>query len=186
MVEEEKLDRRSGAAVPDLKPSRRRLWRYGPLVLWAALIFIGSGSLLSASNTGALLIRPLRWLFPQASNTTLEVVQFLLRKAAHFTEYAILALLAARAFRTSKRELLRARWFFASLALVVIYSLSDEFHQSFVSTRTASVFDSLIDSLGGLCALTVLWWLVRKRDTQPGVSNSKLPAPEIFQRRQRL
>lgn len=161
---------RSGAAVPDLKPSRRRLRRYGPLIVWAVLIFIGSGNLLSASNTGSFLIRPMRWLFPQVSNTTLGVVQFFLRKAAHFTEYGILALLAARAFRSSKREWLRARWFFASLAVVVIYSLSDEFHQSFVPTRTASIFDSLIDSLGGLCALTVLWWLAWKRDAQPGGS----------------
>jgi VanZ family protein len=107
------------------------------------------------------LVRPLHWLFPHASDATLRTLHFLLRKAGHFTEYAILALLAARAFRTSTSELFRTRWFWISLLLVIAYSLSDEFHQSFVPSRTASIYDSMIDSLGGLTALTFL--AVRKR-----------------------
>ncbi len=138
-----------------------RLWRYGPLIIWATLIFIGSSNLLSASNTSLFLARPLHWLFLQASDATLRVLHFALRKAGHFTEYAILALLAARAFRTSSRELLRSRWFWVSLLLVVAYSLSDEFHQSHVPSRTGSIYDSMIDSAGGLTALAFL--AVRKR-----------------------
>lgn len=138
-----------------------RLARYGPLILWAALIFIGSTDLLSAANTGGVLVRPVLWLFPHLSEGTLKIFQLVVRKAAHFTEYGILAWLAARAFRTSSRELLRHRWFWASLLLIVVYSLSDEFHQSFVPSRTGSIYDCLIDSLGGLAALVFL--AVRKR-----------------------
>jgi VanZ family protein len=141
------------------QPSRRRLSRYGPLVIWAALIFIASSSLMSASHTGAVMAPLLHWLFPHASETTLAVIHFAIRKAAHFTEYAILALLAARAFRTSSRELLRQRWFWISLLFVVVYALSDEYHQSFVPSRTASIYDSMIDSAGGLTAL--VWRRVR-------------------------
>ena len=146
----------SGSSLVSLPAPRRRIWRYGPLILWAALIFIGSTDVLSASNTGGVLVRPLLWLFPHLSETTAKIIQFVVRKAGHFTEYAILALLAARAFRTSSRELLRNRWFWASLLLVVAYSLSDEFHQSFYPSRTASIYDSMIDSLGGLTALVLL------------------------------
>jgi VanZ family protein len=153
----------SGSSLVSLPEPRRRIWRYGPLILWAALIFIGSTDLLSGTNTG-LLVRPLLWLFPHASEATLRVVHFIVRKAGHFTEYVILALLAARAFRTSSRELLRNRWFWVSLLLVVAYSLSDEFHQSFYPSRTASIYDSMIDSLGGLIALAFL--ALRKRSTQ--------------------
>ena len=135
---------------------RSWLWRYGPLILWATLIFIGSTDLLSASNTGGVLRRPLLWLFPHTSETTLRTLQFLLRKAGHFTEYAILALLAARAFLTATFELFRQRWFWISLLLVIAYALSDEFHQSFVPSRTASIYDSMIDSAGGLTALVLL------------------------------
>lgn len=101
-------------------------------------------------------MRTALWLFPHLSEETLQILQFVVRKAGHFTEYAILALLAARAFRTSSRELLRARWFWVSLLLIVVYSLSDEFHQSFYPSRTASIYDSIIDSLGGLTALALL------------------------------
>jgi len=123
--------------------------------LWAALIFIGSSNVLSASHTSVIL-QPLVWLFPHASEATLAAIHFLIRKVGHLTEYAILALLAARAFRTSSRELLRTRWFWISLLFVVAYSLSDEFHQSFVPSRTASIYDSLIDSVGGFAALIML------------------------------
>ena len=136
-----------------------RLSRYGPLVLWAVLIFVGSTSVLSASHTSVLL-RVFLWIFPQASETTLATIHFLLRKAGHFTEYAILALLAARALRTSYRKLLRQRWFWLSFLLVVVYALGDEFHQSFVPSRTASIYDSMIDMLGGLTALAFL--VIRK------------------------
>ena len=144
-------------------PSHHRLSRYGPLVIWATLIFIGSSNVLSATHTSVLL-RPVVWLFPHASEATLAVIHFLIRKVGHLTEYAILALLAARAFRTSSHELLRARWFWVSLLFVVAYSLSDEFHQSFVPSRTASIYDSMIDTLGGLVALCLITVRRGRRD----------------------
>ena len=90
------------------------------------------------------------WLFPNTSPETMATIHFITRKIAHFTEYAILGLLAARAFWSSKR------WFLISAVLVVVYALIDEYHQSFVPSRTASVFDSFIDMLGGLTALIFL------------------------------
>ena len=143
---------------------QHRLSRYGPLILWAAFIFIASTGLMSAANTSTILRPAVLWLFPNVSEATLDFIHFLVRKAGHFTEYAILALLAARAFRTSSRELLRSHWFWASLLLVVAYSLTDEFHQSFVPSRTASIYDSMIDSLGGLSALVIFAMI--KRDSR--------------------
>ena len=156
------------------KPSRPlpgRLRRYGPLVIWAALIFIGSSSILSGSNTSTFLMQPMHWLFPTANDSTLQLVHLLIRKAGHLTEYAILAWLAARAFRTSSNELLHHRWFLSALILVVLYSLSDEFHQSFVPSRGASLHDCVIDSVGGLTMLIVLaarWRRVRSLRVNKG------------------
>jgi VanZ family protein len=93
-------------------------------------------------------------------------LHFLLRKAGHFTEYAVLAWLSARAFQTSTRKLFRQRWFWISLLLVVVYSLSDEFHQSFVPSRTASIYDSMIDSAGGLTALVLMAIRKHRRSRQ--------------------
>src|SRR5260370_6769028 len=154
-----------GVALRLPPQSKTRLSRYGPLVVWAALIFIGSSSILSGSNTSVVL-RPVLWLFPHASEATLALIHFLVRKAGHLTEYAILALLAARAFRTSSHELLRTRWFGLSLLLVVAYSLSDASHHSFVPSRTPSIYDCLIDSVGSLTALVLL--VVRKRRARTG------------------
>jgi VanZ family protein len=145
-----------------MESQHQRLWRYGPLIIWAAFIFIGSTDLLSGSNTGGVLVRPVLWLFPRASERTITVYQFVMRKTGHITEYFIFAILAARLFRTSSRDLLRQKWFWASLLLVVAYSISDEFHQSFYPSRTASIYDCVIDSVGGLVALTMLWWRRRK------------------------
>src|SRR5215471_8136977 len=136
---------------------KRRLWRYGPPIVWAILIFIGSSDLLSSSHTSSFIIRPLHLLFPGASEATLATIHFAIRKLGHFTEYAILAWLSARALRTSFQTWLRQRWFWWALAFVVCYALFDEFRQSFVPSRTASIYDSLIDMAGGLTVLVVIW-----------------------------
>lgn len=136
-----------------------RFWRYAPLLVWMLVIFLASTGELSAPNTSRILRPLLIWLFPNISEERLMSAHFFVRKAAHFTEYAILAFFAARAFITSSHESLRRAWFFVALLLVVLYSLSDEYHQSFVASRTGSIYDSLIDIAGGLTALAAfaLW-----------------------------
>ena len=150
-----------------------RLFRYGPLVVWALLIFIGSGSVLSAEHTSVLL-RFVKWLFPSATPALLAWFHFAVRKAGHLTEYAVLAALAARAFRNSSHQFLKVHWFKFSLLLALAYALTDEFHQSFVPSRTASIQDCLIDSTGALIALTVIWFRHhRTREFQ--ANTSELP-----------
>jgi VanZ family protein len=129
-----------------------------------ALIFLFSTGEMSASNTSRIVRPLLLWLFPDISEERLNLAHFLVRKAAHFTEYAILALLAARAFFHSSRVPLRRRWLMAALLLVVVYSLTDEYHQTFVPTRTGSIYDSFIDMSGGAAALLLLTlWRRRKK-----------------------
>ena len=96
------------------------------------------------------------WLFPDTSPETLVTIHFITRKVAHFTEYAILGFLAARAFRASPRPAISQRWFLISTALVVVFALLDEYHQSFVPNRTGTIYDSFIDMAGGLTALIFL------------------------------
>ena len=143
---------------------RARLWRYGPVVLWAGFVLFASSAGFSASNTSRIIRPLLLWLFPDISEASLQQVHFLVRKAAHFTEYALLALLAARAFRTSAREALRRRWWLASFALVACVALADEYHQSFLPSRTGTIYDSLLDMAGGATALAcAALWLARGR-----------------------
>jgi len=134
----------------------RLLSRYLPLVAWLVFISYASSDRFSAENTSRIIGPLVLWLFPNTTPETLAAIHFVVRKIAHFTEYAILAYLAARAFRTSPRPALANRWFLAALALIVIYALIDEYHQTFVPSRTASIFDSLIDMSGGLVTLLIL------------------------------
>ncbi len=102
-------------------------------------------------------MRPLLlWVYPGISDAALAVVHALIRKSGHFLEYAILALLVARALRSSSRTFLRNHWFAVSLGFIALYALSDEFHQSFVPSRTGSIYDCLIDTAGGLAALMIV------------------------------
>ena len=139
-----------------------RVWRYGPLLLWLGFIFFASTGEFSADNTSRIVRPLLLWLFPGISEEKLAFAHFLIRKAAHFTEYAVLAFFAARAFSTSSKDQIGRRWFFIALALVIIYALTDEYHQSFVPSRTPSIYDSLIDMSGGLTML-LLYALWRRR-----------------------
>jgi VanZ family protein len=154
MIEGEQFD------APQTVMRRSAVWssrvsRYGPLAAWAILIFIGSGNMLSAAHTSVLL-SIVKWLVPSASKEFLSMVHFLIRKAGHLTEYAVLATLGARAFRHSWHQVLRRNWFWLALILVIVYALSDEFHQSFVPSRTASINDCLIDTAGAFIALMII------------------------------
>ena len=125
----------------------RLLSRYLPLVVWLAFISFASTDSFNAANTSRIIGPLVLWFFPSTSPEALATIHFIVRKIAHFTEYAILGFLAARAFRAHQR------WFLISLALIVVYALFDEYPQSFVPSRTASIYDSFIDMAGGLSAL---------------------------------
>jgi VanZ family protein len=139
-----------------------RFWRYAPLVLWMSIIILGSTGELSSANTSRIIRPLLLWLFPDISEARIQFSHFWVRKTAHFTEYAIFALLAARAFAASSREWLRRGFFYSTLLLVSLLAFSDEFHQSFNPNRTGSIYDSFIDIAGGLTAL-IIYTLWRKR-----------------------
>lgn len=147
----------------------RRIWRYAPLILWMALIFFASTDAFSAGNTTGLIRSVLTWLLPGISEERISILHFLIRKLSHFSAYAVLALLAVRAFRSSSRQVLRQHWVVTSALLIIGYALLDEFHQSFVPSRTASIFDSLIDIAGGLFVLVCLVMFRRRR---PAVDSS--------------
>ena len=140
----------------------RRLFYWLPPFLWMGAIFWFSTDTFSAGNTGSILEPLLRWLFPQITHAQINLVHFLIRKAGHFTVYAVLALLLMRAFRSGSAVNWRLRWALAACLIISLYALSDEYHQAFTRTRGASVYDSFIDMAGGFSTIGFLglknWW----------------------------
>lgn len=143
----------------------RRLSSWLPLLFWMGLIFLGSTDHGSAGHTSGFIEPLLHWLLPWASQDAIESIHFLIRKSAHITEYAILGGLALRAIAPRQpRAFAEKRWKLAAAALVIaaLYAASDEFHQSFVPSRGASVHDVLIDTCGACLGIgALLLW--RKR-----------------------
>ena len=113
----------------------RLLVLWGPVVLWAALIF----ALSAVPSLG----------------TGLGGWDTVLRKCAHVTEYAILALLLYRAIG---REL-------PAFLIGFAYAVTDEVHQEFVRGRHASPFDVSMDAAG--LALGLLLLHVARRGRAP-------------------
>jgi len=117
-----------------------------------AFIFIGSTDLMSAEHTSRYLTPLLLWLKPDISLETIEQVHFLVRKTAHLTEYAILAFLLLRALREEESRL---RQTIVVLVVAVLFALADEYHQAFVASRTSSLGDAAIDSVGAFLGIII-------------------------------
>ena len=129
-----------------------------PVLLWLGLIFIGSTDLMSAAHTSRIIGPILRWFKPEISPATIAQVQLVARKTAHVTEYAILAMLLWRALRLgAARRMKMSNLFAATLVACTLIAMSDEFHQSFVASRTSSPHDVTIDIAGALVGLAVCW-----------------------------
>ena len=130
------------------------------------VIFFASTGVGTSDNTSRIIGPFLRWLNPDVSDDTIWLVQLIVRKCAHLTEYAILAVLVwfarrkvAGSFRTwSWREV-----FTFILPFVFLYAVSDELHQTFVPGRQGSPIDVMIDTVGGFLGMVAIWLLGRWR-----------------------
>lgn len=136
--------------------------RWVPLFGWMLLIFVGSTDVLSAEQTSSLVAPFLLWLDPQESVATITTAHFAVRKLGHVAEYAILATLlwcALRGTLVAFRSFVIVEFvLFAS----AVFAASDEIHQSFVPSRTASPNDVMIDICGAAVALAICFTLRRK------------------------
>jgi VanZ family protein len=137
-----------------------------PVIFWMVLIFGFSGDGASFQHSSRIIGPLVRWLFPKLSPAAVNDIIFAVRKCAHLTEYAILALLVWRArHKCSTPDAKRSYWPTAGVALwtAILYAATDEFHQTFVPTREGCLRDVLIDSTGAVAGLFALWLLGRWR-----------------------
>lgn len=142
----------------------RRILAWSFVVLWMAVIFIGSSDLLSDERTSRFLGPFLRWLVPGISDAWVNALRFWIRKAGHATVYAVLATLVMAALQNRfdpRRWTWNRRRVLLTLTFCLLYAISDEWHQSWVPTRHGSAIDVAIDTLGAILALAFLRCLRR-------------------------
>jgi VanZ family protein len=141
---------------------RRFLKYWLPVLGWMVFVFVGSTDLLSAEHTSRFIGPFLRWFTPDISEATVASVQLVIRKCAHLTEYAILAALLFRMFRQRQSRVGRA--LAMSFFIAAVYAALDEFHQSYVASRTGSPWDVLIDCVGAGVGLAFCYGLRRRQN----------------------
>lgn len=130
------------------------------LLLWMGLIFYLSGQNADESSglSNGFTSSFIRLFFPDISEETLYSLslelQFAVRKGAHFTAYATLGFLSFLSVVTYTRLSLAARTS-VSLIIGLLYSVSDEYHQTFIDGRSGELRDVCIDFSGVLLAVAV-------------------------------
>ncbi|TXK86109.1 VanZ family protein [Paenibacillus sp. N3.4] len=135
-------------------------------ILWMAFIFIKSGEsyqqqslrpLLESKFSGVELTKQFpKWEFTYDHQKVswqdpIGFIEFLIRKAGHISEYAVLALLWSLALLVKQVRVFIA--LLASFVISVLYAASDEWHQTFVGGRTGHAIDVVVDASGALLAL---------------------------------
>lgn len=144
----------SSPAVPGPVPAAypRKLWAWLPTLIWLSVLALFSTDTFSAEHTGNVLMKVLHALFGGISAHRFQQIHFFIRKAAHFGSYGLLGALAFFSWRATWPA--RPRWMFrwSALALLLVVTAAglDEFHQSFVSSRTSSWHDVALDFLGAI------------------------------------
>jgi VanZ family protein len=129
------------------------------------VIFSGSADSSSFEHSSRILGPFIRWLSPHISEEKLKQIVFIMRKGAHMTEYAILVLLLWRALKKNLNHgPVADRSALWAWSIAVAYACTDEFHQSFVPTREASIWDVCIDAAGAIIAIGLVKFVVRFRN----------------------
>ncbi len=142
-------------------------------ILWLILIAIESTAMLSADNTSRILYPLLHFLFSMDWER-FEIWHFYIRKTGHVVGYGILSVLLFRAWRATLPAMSDVKWTprwatIAILGTALVASL-DEWHQSFIPSRTGRWQDVVLDTCAGIAAQTIvfLWWTRRKSNDKRG------------------
>jgi VanZ family protein len=137
-------------------------------ILWLIVIAIESTTYLSANNTSKILYPILHFLFG-IDHAHFETWHLFIRKGGHVIGYAMLSILLFRAWKESLPAQGNPKWTarWASIALLgtALVACLDEWHQSFLASRTGVWQDAVLDTGAGIAAqiIVFLWsrWLLR-------------------------
>lgn len=148
---------------------KRWIYRHGPMIVLMTAIFIVSSDLGSADHTRPVLAsivkRFLPWLAQRMSPQMIDITDFVIRKIAHVTEYAVLSLLVSRSLGIDVFSRIKPR--ILVIVITALYALSDEFHQSFVPSRGATYIDVMWDTLGASLGTGLLYMTHRRSCSSP-------------------
>jgi len=151
----------SGKRKQNTADSNDRFLYLIPVVIWMIFIFYMSGKTgqESSGQSGKIslfltdLLEKVRRDPIQEMQNLQDILELVIRKTAHMTEYAILFLLSYLA--TVKISMSQSRFYNRSIAVLIslLYACSDEMHQLLVLGRSGKMIDVGIDMAGVLCMI---------------------------------
>ena len=139
-------------------------------ILWLIVIAIESTTYLSAHNSSRILYPLLHYLFGLNPDQFADW-HFFLRKGGHVFGYGLLSILLFRAWRETLPAVSGARctrrWATMAVLGTALVASLDEWHQSYIPTRTGTVHDVILDTCAGIGAqiLVFLWLTLRSSRT---------------------
>ena len=132
-----------------------------PVVAGICVIALESTEMMGANHTSGPLRRLWEALFGAVTDPRWDIIHNFIRKCGHFFAYGFIGLAWLRAWWMT----LPRSDFFTDAALALfgtcLIASCDEFHQSFLPNRTASVYDVLIDCSGALVLELIVYLFVR-------------------------
>jgi hypothetical protein len=144
------------------RPNLLRAW--WPAAAWIGLIGLESTDYLSSANTGNLLFAVLTGIFGEINIQTFQIWHHYLRKTGHVVVYGILSLLLLRAWRATQARTHGWNWRPAILAWLATAAVAamDEWHQTFIPSRTGTIWDVALDTVAGLGFLLAAYFWLRR------------------------
>jgi VanZ family protein len=129
-------------------------------LLWIGLIAIESTDWLSAEHTSRILYPLLHFLIG-LDPAGFAVVHHYIRKCGHFVGYFTLSFFLFRAWRATLRLPWAPRWALRWAAIAFFMSALvaslDEWHQTFIPSRTGRISDVMLDSIAALTAQVLIF-----------------------------
>jgi len=151
-----------------------------PSVIWLAVIATESTNLGSSDHTGRILYPIFHFLFDMGP-LQFAVWQVLLRKTGHFVGYFTLSVLLFRSWRATFPRLSTrwcSQWATVAFLCTALVAILDEWHQSFLPSRTGVFNDVILDSSAGFVAQLTLFAMLHmqslktKRSVLPEIDAS--------------
>lgn len=144
------------------RPNLLRAW--WPAFVWMLLIAFESTDVFSAEHTGSMLYALLTRIFGDINLASFLVFHHYLRKTGHFVGYGMLAVLLLRGWRATldRNNIKFFRTALLSWLGTVFVATMDEWHQSYIPSRTGTWRDVVLDSTAGLIFLVVAYFWLRR------------------------
>ncbi len=144
------------------RSNRSARHRWALAICWNVAVLLASFGGFSAAHTGSILVAILQVIAPSLDASTVATIHFAIRQLAHFSEYAVLSAFYAHAQRPSGQTVFLLRWSAVAVSICAATAILDEWHQSFVPSRTASPRDVALD-ISGAVIVQLLWAVLRRR-----------------------